>query len=149
MNNVEISGRLVRDPELRKAGTATVCNFSIAVSMGKGEQKKSHFFDMKIWNDNAHYLAENFRKGDLIECRGFATQESWEKDGVKRSKVVFVVMECRAPGARDDERPAQDDKPPARTIPVTNARSNAGGYSAGGASVGDINVPFAPDYQWV
>lgn len=144
MNNVELSGRLVRDPELRKAGNATVCNFSLAVSMGKGDQKKTHFFDMKIWNDKAHYLAENFRKGDMIETRGFATQESWEKDGVKRSKVVFVVMECRAPGAREDERPAQAERKP---------RADPGAYvppaPIGGASVGDLEIPFAPDYQWV
>ncbi len=40
---------------------------------------------------------------------------------------------------------------PARTIPVTNARSNAGGYASGGGlqSNGDIDIPFAPDYQWV
>ena len=143
MNNVELSGRLCRDPELRKAGTATVCNFSIAVSMGKGDQKKTHFFDMKIWNDKAHQLAENFRKGDMIETRGFATQESWEKDGVKRSKVVFVVMDCRAPDYGD--APQAERKPAAR-------KPDPGAYvppaPLGGVSVGDLEIPFAPDYQW-
>ena len=120
MNNVELSGRLTKDPELRKAGTATVCNFSLAVSMGKGDQKKTHFFDLKIWNDKAHHLAENFRKGDMIETRGFATQESWEKDGVKRSKVVFVVMDCRAPDYGDNAQAPQTrpaSKPQAEPIP--------------------------------
>lgn len=133
MNNVEISGRLVRDPELRKAGNATVCNFSLAVSMGKGDQKKTHFFDMKTWNDNAHRLAENFRKGEVIECQGFATQEAWEKDGVKRSKVVFVVTDHRAPEF-DNQRAAA----PASTAPAP-ARQPA---PQALPSADDLIVPF-------
>lgn len=117
MNNVELSGRITQIPEIRKAGKATVCNFSIAVSMGKGDQKKTHFFDMKTWNDNAHQLAENFRKGDMIETRSFATQESWDKDGVKRSKVVFVVTDFRAPNYGDTPQ-APQTRPASRPDPL-------------------------------
>jgi len=146
MNNIELSGRLVRDPEMKHVGTngTKLCSFSIAQTMGEGQYKKPHYFDAKSWKERAEEICANYRKGDAIEIRGMLQQETWtDKDGQKRSKVVIVVMDHRVPGERgDDDR---SEPAPARTVPVTNARSGAGGYASRSPSApppGDIDVPF-------
>ena len=154
MNNVELSGRLVRDPELkyiRTKGTA-LCQFSLVINSGKGDQKQAHFFDCKAWKDTATGIVENYRKGDLVDVRGFLTQETWESAGAKKSKVVIVVTDHRIPGtgSDQDQRPAQQAPPQTRT--QAPARRDPGAYvppaPIGGVAVGDIDIPFAPDYQW-
>lgn len=115
MNEVRISGNLTRDPEVRFLSTGTAkCSFTIAHNTGKDENKKAHFFDCIAWKGIGEAIASSFHKGSYIEVEGILTQNSWEKDGVKRSRIEIVVLkvldkEKKKPPAASE--PADDDIP--------------------------------------
>jgi single-strand DNA-binding protein len=92
-NEVKLSGLLTRDPEVRILSTGTSkVTFSIAHNTGKGENKKVHFFDCIAWKETGERIAEKYAKGKPIEIQGMLTQNSWETDGVKKSRVEIVVF---------------------------------------------------------
>jgi len=116
MNNCNFLGRLTRDVELRHTASGkTVASFGLAV--GNGEFVD--FFDCVAWGQQAENLAKHFQKGELIALECSARLEKWEKDGEKRSKVVFYVnrfhfIGANKPRVKDEEQPNKvvvDDKP--------------------------------------
>lgn len=111
MNNAEIGGNLTRDPEVRFTPKGTSkCSFTIAVNMGKGEEKKAHFFDCIAWKTVGEEIAERFKKGQYIEVRGMLTQNQWtDKDGQKRSKVEIVVFEAKGREEKKEDAAPVDD----------------------------------------
>lgn len=99
MNQVCLTGRLGHDPELRfiPSGTA-VCNASIAVerSYKQGDEwkKETSWVDLVVWGKLGERMATGLAKGDLVTVRGYLRQETWEKDGQKRSALKVVVEEA-------------------------------------------------------
>jgi single-stranded DNA-binding protein len=84
----EISGFTTRDADLRATKTGKfITSFSVAVSFGEGENKKTSFFDVDIWDKRPELV-----KGTLVKCAGYLTQERWVgKDGVNHSKIKLVA----------------------------------------------------------
>lgn len=103
MNEVRISGRLTRDPEMRITTNSVVANFSIAHSYKqKSGDQKVNFFDIVAWRDIADKIVADFKKGEYIEITGYLEQQTWKNnEGEKRSKVVVVATEA-APGKWND-----------------------------------------------
>lgn len=94
MNNVTLSGRLTRDPELRNTQNGTaVANTGIAVERyRKDAENEVSFFDLTIWSGFGELVAAKARKGDTVYLTGRLQQQSWlAEDGSKRSKVEVVV----------------------------------------------------------
>lgn len=95
-NSVKLIGRLGKDPEQRyTANGINVATVSIAVGGGDkkdGGKWPTHWIDLKAFKDVAEALAV-LSKGSQIKLKGELTQESWEKDGMKRSKLVVIVRE--------------------------------------------------------
>ena len=96
LNVIALSGRLVRDPELKYLpnGTALV-NASLAVNRRHkkdGEAREEvTFVDMTCFGKTAEILAQYKKKGDQILVAGEIRQERWEsKTGEKRSKIVVI-----------------------------------------------------------
>lgn len=91
MNVVAISGRLVRDPELRSTQQGTsVTSFSVAVDR-PGVKDKADFIDCVAWRSTAEFVEKYFHKGDPIEVNGVLTSRSWEdKEGNKRKALEVV-----------------------------------------------------------
>jgi single-strand DNA-binding protein len=94
MNKLDMIGNLVKDWELKYLpnGTALATN-TIAVTDGFGDNEKTFFFDLKAFGKTAENLNNFFKKGEKIAISGKITQETWEKDGKKNSKVVVFVSE--------------------------------------------------------
>ena len=93
MNEVKIGGNLTKDPEVRFLSTGTAkCSFTIAHNTGKDDKKKAHFFDCIAWKATGEAIAGAYTKGQYIEIQGMLTQNTWEQDGVKRSRVEIVVF---------------------------------------------------------
>ncbi len=96
MNNVCISGRLTRDPELKylQSGMA-VAKVTIAfdTSYKKGDEwiNDPNFLDCTLWKDKAESFCSRMTKGKEICFEGSLKMESWEKDGQKRSKMGLTV----------------------------------------------------------
>ncbi len=109
-------GRLTRDPELKKVkgrdGETSVCNFSIAVGEGKGEDDVS-FFDITCWGKVAENVAKYCFRGNLVGVQGKLKQDRWEKNGEKRSKVKinYAMVQFLTPKAKDVEAPKTDGAP--------------------------------------
>ena len=85
MNNISISGRLVKDIELsRTANGTTLTRFNVAVpSELKDENgdRKADFFICIAWRENAESIAKYFKKGSPIELYGSMNSRSYVKDG--------------------------------------------------------------------
>ena len=102
-NNVILMGNLTRDVELRHTPSGTaVADISLAVNdrVKSGEQwvDEVSFFDVTLWGRLAEVAAQYLSKGNPVLISGKLKQESWEKDGQKRSKVKVIASELKLIG---------------------------------------------------
>ena len=107
MNNVELVGRLARDPELRYTsnGIAKV-NFTLVVDRkpNKDGEVTPDFIRCMAWNKTAEFVAQWFKKGKPMAIIGQIRTGSYEKeDGttiyttdVLAEKVEFVPSDRQA-----------------------------------------------------
>lgn len=93
MNTVNLIGRLVRDNELKytKSGKAVATN-TLALDDGWGDNKKSYFIPIVVWEKQAESLANYTNKGSKIAVNGKLTSRSYEtNDGQKRTIIEVVA----------------------------------------------------------
>lgn len=93
MNTVNLIGRLVRDNELKytKSGKAVATN-TLALDDGWGDNKKSYFIPLVVWEKQAESLANYTGKGSKIAVNGKLTSRSYEtQDGQKRTIIEVVA----------------------------------------------------------
>lgn len=94
--NVTGSGRLTKDPELKKskAGTSFV-NFSLASDrrQKKEGQASSDFFECVAFGKTAELISKSLVKGSRIYIKEAEIQnDTWEaSDGTKRTKTKLVI----------------------------------------------------------
>ena len=93
INKVMVTGRLTRDPETKylPSGQA-LTNLGIAVDrrfMDKSGEWRSDtvFLDVETWGKLAERCAESMRKGQPVYVEGRLKMDTWERDGVKQSKI--------------------------------------------------------------
>ena len=120
INSVTLTGRLVRDAELRSTNSGTsVANTAIAVEeYRKDADNDVSFIDLTIWGNFAELVAKKARKGDSVCVNGRLKQEKWQTtEGENRSKVVMVVNslvgECMYRKADGSDTPAAAETPAA------------------------------------
>ena len=73
INNVVLTGRLSRDPEIKQTQSGvSVCNFCIAVDRKykSGEEKICDFINCVAWRGAADFVSKWFHKGDGIGVTG-------------------------------------------------------------------------------
>ena len=97
INRVVISGNLTRDPELRSTTSGfTILNIGVAVNDRKRNQQTgewedyANFIDCVLFGARADYLSRVLRKGMKVVIEGKLRYSSWEKDGVRRSKIEVI-----------------------------------------------------------
>lgn len=91
MNQTHFLGNMVADPELRQVNDKQVVNFVLAVNTRRGQEPQAAFLQCEAWNKTAELVCQHLKKGDPLIVHASVRQENWEKDGQKRSKLVFVV----------------------------------------------------------
>ena len=99
MNNINITGRLTRDAEIKPVGDSNVISFSIC---NDDERKKNEageyesvpsFFDCSVWSKSGK-IANHLLKGKAVSVSGRIKQETWQsKEGENRSKVAIKAFE--------------------------------------------------------
>lgn len=104
-NRTILAGNLTRDVELKfTQGGMAIASISIAVNdrRKRGEEwvDEPSFFDCTLFGKTAEICSEYCSKGSNILVEGKLKQESWEKDGQKRSKVVVLVDSLQFLGTR-------------------------------------------------
>lgn len=95
MNQVNINGRLTREPEVSIAGSGrSYCSFSLANNdkrTSNGE-KEVQYFDCKAFGKTADFLKMYVHKGDKVLVTGRLDIDKWSSaDGTKRKNVNIIV----------------------------------------------------------
>jgi single-strand DNA-binding protein len=94
MNNVQLIGRLTHDPvyrELPGSNGAHVTELRLAVQgMGAGSRDAVGFIDAVSYT-MTEKAAGTISKGWLVAVAGRLEHETWERDGVTRSKHRVVT----------------------------------------------------------
>ena len=108
MNNVNLVGRLVREPELKygKDGKAILKN-SVAVSRNK---EQSDFINIVAFGKTAELIAEYHETCDQIAISGTIWTGSYEKEGTKVytfevcvNQITFVKSSAKKEEKQDDD----------------------------------------------
>src|SRR5574344_1997818 len=90
MNNVNIIGNITKDIELKYTqNNKAVTTVTLAVNEGYGDNQKTYFIDVQIWENQAENLAKYCSKGSKIAVSGKLIQQTWEHEGKKQSKVLI------------------------------------------------------------
>ena len=85
-NRVILMGRITHDLELKTTPNGvSVCTFSIAVDrrfQAKGEERKSDFFRIDAWRQQAEFLCKYFGKGKMVLVEGELHNDNYtDKNG--------------------------------------------------------------------
>lgn len=108
MNKVILSGRMVRDPELRytQDGKA-VANFTLAVSRIKKDE--ADYIKVSVWGNSAENVSKYCGKGSLVEVDGSIRTGSYEKDGQKHFTTDVVASFINFLETKKKEEAQSDD----------------------------------------
>ena len=126
-NKVIMMGRIVNDPELKTTPQGVnVCSFRIAVDRRftpKGEERKSDFFNVVAWRQQAEFVNRYFSKGRMILVEGEMTTRNYtDKNGNPATWYEIV----------------------ADRISFTGEKSQGGSYNDYAASAPSAPAPKAP-----
>lgn len=95
MNVLVISGRLVRDPEVRTTPNGkTVASFTLVVKRAfkSPDGVDADFFRCEAWEKTAEFLEKYAEKGSTVTATGPLEERVWDdKDGNKRSTWTLKV----------------------------------------------------------
>lgn len=107
MNHWNGTGRLTRDPDIRRSqgeNPQTVARFTVACDRRfKGGDDKADFISCVAFGKTAEFIEKYFTKGVKIEIDGRIQTGSYEKDGVKHYTTDIV---CEAVGFAESKRAA-------------------------------------------
>lgn len=136
MKNIVISGGVTKDAELRTAGSDKVLGFSVAVSEGFGDKKRTLYFDCNLWGKRAETLANMIIKGGKVSVSGDLSTR--EHNG--KTYLTVRANDVTLMSGRKDDQGAQDDG------------GQSGGYGAGGSPSGgrsdlDDAIPFLMEWR--
>ena len=98
MNNVELIGRLTKDPEVRSFGkgkdAVDMCRFTLAIRDGKDKDgnERTQFISCTAWGAVVEILEKFTAKGDMLAVDGKLVQNNYEnKDGVMQYQTEVRV----------------------------------------------------------
>lgn len=97
MNKIILIGRLTKDPELKytKSGTA-VCTFNLAVNRrfaNQNGEREADFINCQAWQKTAEFIANYFKKGQLMALEGRLQVRSYDGNDNKKHWMTEVVAE--------------------------------------------------------
>ena len=107
LNDCAFSGRLVRDPELRRTGSGiAVTSYTIAVERdiaGQDGKRETDYVDCVAWREKGEFVSKYFRKGSPIISKGRMQQRNWtDKEGKKRTSWELQVDAVYFSGSKQD-----------------------------------------------
>lgn len=144
MNSAVLSGRLVRDPELRHTPSGqAVCSMRLAVD--RAGQKNDDgtygagFFDVTAWGTQGENAAQYLTKGSRVGVTGELRFREWEaKDGSKRTGVELNAFRVEFLDTKADREAREaGDGGQSQFVPAGASSADA---DFGGSS--DDDIPF-------
>lgn len=142
MNTVALTGVLQRFEEMKAQNGNAWVKLTIRVSNSmKNKEGKydSSFFDARLFGKTAELFLRfhSQRTGKQIGITGNLVQETWEKDGQKRSNVVIMVQNCDLP-PYDEKETAPQNAPK----PASSASHDPFSMPNGSIDLADDDLPF-------
>ena len=127
MKNITIAGGITRDAELRTAGSDKVLGFSVAVSEGFGDKKRTLYFDCNLWGKRGETLAGMLTKGSKVAVAGDLSTR--DHNGKTYLTIRANEVTLMGGGQRNDDAGGYGG-------------GQSGGQSGGGRSDMDDEIPF-------
>lgn len=129
-NRVILMGRITHDLELRTTPNGiSYCNFQMAVDrryQTKGEERKTDFFRVITWRQQAEFVTRYFRKGSMILIEGELQNDTYtDKNGNTVNSVQISADQISFTGEKANNPQGG-----------TNSYGNAGGYQQNGYNNG-------------
>jgi single-strand DNA-binding protein len=110
-NKIILIGNLTADPEVRYTPQGTpVCNLRVAsnTKFKQGDQMKEEtlFISAVLFGKSGEAIAKYTTKGSPVLIEGRLRENSWEKDGQKKSRMEIIAntvkMLSRGSGRKED-----------------------------------------------
>lgn len=93
MNNVSLSGRITKDPEIRNTpNLARYVLFTLAVDR-PFVKDTTDFINCVAWNSNAEYISNYIKKGYLIEVTGTIQTRSYQSQNGENKFLTEVIID--------------------------------------------------------
>ena len=119
MNSIAISGRLTRDPETVSMQDGNkYSKFSLAVDRTY-HKDKTDFIDVIAWNKTAELVERYLVKGRQVIVQGSLQIDTYERDGVKRTKAVVRAERVEFIGTNPNTAQNQNDGAKSATPTLT------------------------------
>lgn len=147
-NRIIIMGRITHELELKTTPSGvSVCSFSVAVDrrfQQKGEEKKTDFFNVVAWRQQAEFVTRYFGKGRMILVEGEMQSRTYVDKNGQNVRVWEVVADqlCftgeKANGGGNGYNDAPYGEPPPE-----RGSSNQGGVSQSSSASSGGNKDFS------
>ncbi len=117
LNNVQIIGRLGKDPESRyTTGSKHVVKFSVAVEayVPKDSDRPKHteWFNVVAWEGLADVCHQYLSKGDEVYCQGELRTREYDKDGQRRYFTELNMRQMQMIKTKGKEQQTPAARPP-------------------------------------
>ena len=144
LNTVTLVGRIVKELDLKYTSTGkAVARFTLAVNRDFKDANgdtKADFPSCQVWGKTAEVMADNLRKGSLIDVTGRVETGSYEKNGQKIYTTDIVVEKFHfLDSKKDSTNNGQTNQSNYR-----NNRQSSDPFSSHGESIqiDDDSLPF-------
>ena len=150
INQVVLVGRVVKELDLKytQSGKA-VARFNLAVNRDFKDangDSQADFPSCQVWGKTAEVMADNLRKGSLIDVTGRIQTGSYEKDGQRIYTTDVVVEKFHFLEAKNDNanRSSGQSNNRAKQQDFDEFNQSADPFSGAGESIdiGDDDLPF-------
>lgn len=121
MNVFVFSGNLGKDARLESTqGGTPIARFSVAVTSGYGDKKKTTWVSCGLFGKRAESLAPYLLKGQQVVVSGEASLNEWEKDGQNHAQLSVNVNDVTLVGGKatmaPNQAPGQQTSGPAAPV---------------------------------
>ena len=97
MNNVSLTGRITKDPEIRYTQNQIAClMFTLAVDRGYKDaqgNKLSDFIPCVAWNSQAEFISKYVKKGNMLEVTGTIQSRMYQNQQGENRVVIEVILD--------------------------------------------------------
>jgi single-strand DNA-binding protein len=143
-NKVIIMGRIANDLELRSTPQgASVLTFSVAVERRyqvKGEEKKTDFFNVVAWRNEAEFISRYFSKGRMILIEGELQTRSYVDKNNNTVRVTEIVADrATFTGEKNATQSSPYQNYPGNAAPAAPAHPAENSNTAPAVSQGSVS----------
>lgn len=155
MNALYLEGNVVADAEVIDLnGDPNLVKFTVAHNerrfnkdTNQYENGDTTYVDCVVYDASGKrtpYLQEDLVKGAHVVVEGRVHQDSWEKDGQKRSKIICRVdnVVARPPYKKDGQKRQAQQTQQVRTARTTQPAEQLPPATISGDDIFDSDIPF-------